>query len=54
MLRPVWLTDKLSEEVELTKKGELYKGTETSRASLAGSVGICQPDTDGAKPAAYR
>ncbi|HCD1366838.1 TPA: SDR family oxidoreductase [Klebsiella variicola subsp. variicola] len=69
VLRPVWLTDKPTEEFELTKKGEVYKGTETSRASIARFVaevvenpdryanenlGISQPNTDGIKPAAYR
>ncbi len=69
ILRPVWLTNKATEEVELTTKGETYKGTETSRASLARfitdlvenpnlyvneNLGISQPHTEGAKPAAYR
>ncbi|CAM3673566.1 SDR family oxidoreductase [Polaromonas hydrogenivorans] len=69
ILRPVWLTDKSTQEFELTKKGEVYKGTETSRASLGRFVadvvknpalhgnenlGVSQPDTDGDKPAAYR
>lgn len=69
ILRPVWLTDKSSEEFQLTKKGEAYKGTETSRASLGRFVadvvknsalyvnenlGISQPNTNGDKPAAYR
>ena len=69
VLRPVWLTYKPIEEVELTQKGEMFKGTETSRASLARFVadlvkkpelhvnenlGISQPNTDGDRPAAYR
>lgn len=69
VLRPVWLTDKPIEDVELTRKDETYKGTETSRASLARFVaelvknperhvnenlGISQPHTDGGRPAAYR
>lgn len=69
VLRPVWLTDKPTEQVELTRKGETYKGTETSRASVARfvadlvkhpgthvneSLGISQPHTDGGRPAAYR
>jgi uncharacterized protein YbjT (DUF2867 family) len=69
ILRPVWLTNKSITDVELTQKGETYKGTETSRASLglfiAGliahpethigeNLGITQPNTDGDKPAAYR
>lgn len=69
VLRPVWLTDKTDEAFELTRKGETFKGTETSRASLGRFVadlienperyvkenlGISQPFTDGARPAAYR
>lgn len=69
ILRPVWLTDDASEAFTLTRKGETYKGTETSRASIGRFVadivrnpaqhigenlGISQPDTDGDRPAAYR
>lgn len=69
ILRPVWLTDETTEEVRLTHKGEIYKGTETSRASLGRFVadlvehperhinenlGISQPHTEGNRPAAYR
>jgi nucleoside-diphosphate-sugar epimerase len=69
VLRPVWLTNKPSTDFELTKKGETFKGTETSRASIGQfvadavknpqlyineSLGISQPDTDGDRPAAYR
>lgn len=69
ILRPVWLTDKGIEEYELTQKGENFKGTETSRASLGRfiativenpqlhigeNLGISQPNTEGDKPAAYR
>lgn len=69
ILRPVWLTDKSVEVFQLTKKGEIYKGTETSRASIGRFVadvvnnpalhanenlGISQPNTDGSRPAAYR
>ncbi|WP_237561398.1 SDR family oxidoreductase [Frateuria defendens] len=69
ILRPVWLTDKPTEVFQLTKKGETYKGTETSRASIGRFVadvvknpalhanenlGISQPGTDGDRPAAYR
>ncbi|GAA4343947.1 SDR family oxidoreductase [Variovorax defluvii] len=69
VLRPVWLTSKPTEEFQLTRKGETYKGTETSRASIGRFVadvvrnpdhyanqnlGISQPDTDGDRPAAYR
>jgi len=34
ILRPVWLTSEPTEEFELTQKGEPFKGTETSRASI--------------------
>lgn len=69
VLRPVWLTNKPTEEFELTQKSETYKGTETSRASIGRfmadlvkdpqryanqNLGISQPNTDGDKPAAYR
>ena len=69
ILRPVWLTDKSSEEFQLTKKGEVFKGTETSRVSLGRfianivenpqlhireNLGISQPNTEGDRPAAYR
>ncbi|MCL4182073.1 MAG: SDR family oxidoreductase [Burkholderiaceae bacterium] len=69
LLRPIWLTDKPDEAVELTRKGETFKGTETSRASLGRFIadlvahpqrhvrqdlGISQPHTDGDRPAAYR
>lgn len=69
ILRPVWLTNKPITDFQLTAKGETYKGTETSRASIAQfiseivasperhkkeNVGISQPNTDGDKPAAYR
>lgn len=69
ILRPVWLTDKSVEEFELTRKGETFKGTETSRASISRFVadlvsdpdlyinenlGISQPNTEGDRPAAYR
>ncbi len=68
VLRPVWLTDKPTEEIQLTRKGETFKGTETSRASIGRFVadlvkdpqryanqnlGISQPNTDGNRPAAY-
>jgi uncharacterized protein YbjT (DUF2867 family) len=69
VLRPVWLTDKPTEEFQLTRKGEVYKGTESSRASIGRliaeivktpplhanqNLGISQPNTDGDRPAAYR
>lgn len=69
ILRPVWLTNKPITDFQLTTKGDSYKGTETSRASLAQfiseivetperfkneNLGISQPNTDGDKPAAYQ
>ena len=69
VLRPVWLTKKPTEVLQLTQKGETYKGTETSRASIGRFVadivknperyanqnlGISQRNTDGNQPAAYR
>ncbi len=69
ILRPVWLTDKSIEDFELTRKGETFKGTETSRASIGRLVanivaeptlyanenlGVSQPHTEGDRPAAYR
>lgn len=69
ILRPVWLTDDATEEFQLTQRGEAYKGTETSRASIGrfvaelvndpsryakANLGISQPNTDGDRPAAYR
>lgn len=68
IVRPVWLTNKQIVDFQLTKKGETYKGTETSRSSIAEfistlvenpnlylneNLGISQPNTDGDKPAAY-
>ena len=69
VLRPVWLTNKSVEDFELTQKGEIFKGTETSRASIGRlianivanpqqhvkeNLGISQAHTDGPRPAAYR
>lgn len=69
VLRPVWLTNKPTEEFQLTRKGETFKATETSRASIGRFVadlvkhpqryahqnlGISQPNTEGDRPAAYR
>lgn len=68
ILRPVWLTDENSESFILTEKGDLYIGTETSRASIGRFVadlvkepalytnhnlGISKPNTHGSKPVAY-
>nr|WP_227995224.1 hypothetical protein [Oceanobacillus sp. CFH 90083] len=67
-MRPVWLTNKPITDFQLTKKGEVYKGTEASHASLAQfiaetgeipdhfkneNLGISQPNTDGDEPAVY-
>lgn len=38
LLRPVLLTNEGATEVQLTRKGEAYKGTETSRASLGAFI----------------
>ncbi|ESK40609.1 hypothetical protein P256_01064 [Acinetobacter nectaris CIP 110549] len=69
ILRPIWLTNKPIETFELTYKGEPFKGTETSRASIAKiivdiikdpsiqtrkNIGVSQPNTDGTKPLAYQ
>lgn len=68
VIRPAWLTDRDEVGYELTHKGEAFRGTEVSRASVAalvvelahnprlearGSVGIDKPGTDGDKPAWY-
>lgn len=68
ILRPVWLTNKPIQDIQLTHKGEIYKGTETSRTSIGKfianivkdpalyineNLGISQPNTEGDKPAAY-
>lgn len=69
ILRPVWLTNHSSEQFQLTHKGEIYRGTETSRASIGRLVanivrdpgsfacmnlGVSQPGTEGDMPAAYK
>lgn len=69
VLRPVLLTDKPIESSQLTRKGEIFKGTESSRASIGHLVadivrrpecyanqnlGISQHGTDGDRPIAYR
>lgn len=68
IVRPAWFSDKNEVNYELTQKGQAFKGTEVSRASVASyvaslilddsqaihqSVGISEPDTDGAKPSFY-
>lgn len=68
IIRPAWLTDAPEVDYELTQKGEPFRGTEVSRASVAdlvaqlvrepareigSSVGVDKPGTDGDKPAWY-
>lgn len=69
VLRPVWLTNIDEIDYETTLKGEMFKGTEVSRKSVADlvkkiilnpeqynreSLGVNKPNTDGDKPRAYR
>ena len=69
IIRPAWLTDKDEVDFEITEKGELFRGTEVSRKSVASevvellldpdkevrtSIGLDKPGTDGAKPEWYR
>ena len=66
ILRPAWLTDNDEVDYETTQYGELFKGTEISRKSVAavivdliddpsqdigGNIGINKPGTDSDKPA---
>ncbi|WP_203640349.1 NAD(P)H-binding protein [Levilactobacillus andaensis] len=68
IVRPAWFSDKDVVNYELTQKGQPFKGTEVSRQSVAAyltmlildpnqainqSIGINEPDTDGAKPSFY-
>ncbi|WP_262315339.1 SDR family oxidoreductase [Lacticaseibacillus parakribbianus] len=68
IIRPAWLSNKDLVSYELTEKGEAFKGTEVSRKSIAdlivkliqeptqhvrASLGVNQPNTDGAKPSFY-
>ncbi|WP_185214147.1 SDR family oxidoreductase [Sphingobacterium mizutaii] len=68
IVRPAWLTNKDEVDYELTQKGELFKGTEVSRKSIAdfvvriaedpkqgvrASIGVNKPGTDGDKPSWY-
>jgi uncharacterized protein YbjT (DUF2867 family) len=68
IVRPAWLTNKNEVEYETTLKGQAFKGTEVSRASIADfvlgivkdptkfvrqSVGVDKPGTDGDKPSWY-
>lgn len=69
IIRPAWLTDKDEVDFEITEKGELFRGTEISRKSVASevvellldpdkevraSIGLDKPGTDGDKPEWYR
>ena len=69
IIRPAWLTDKDEVDFEITEKGELFRGTEVSRKSVASEVvellldpdkevratiGLDKPGTDGDKPEWYR
>ena len=68
IVRPAWLTNKNEVDYETTLKGEAFKGTEVSRASIADfvlgivkdptkfvqqSVGVDKPGTEGDKPSWY-
>lgn len=68
IIRPAWLSNKNVVDYELTQKGAAFKGTEVSRKSIADlvtkivatpakhvreSLGVNQPNTDGAKPSFY-
>jgi len=68
IVRPAWFSDKPTISYELTQKGQAFKGTEVSRLSVASyistllldsqqaikqSIGINEPNTDGAKPSFY-
>ena len=69
IIRPAWLTDKDEVDFEITEKGELFRGTEVSRKSVASevvellldpdkevraSIGLDKPGTDGDTPEWYR
>lgn len=69
VLRPVWLTDEDDTSLDITTKGDGFRGTETTRASIGAliarivqhpelhsraSLGIAKPGTDGDRPAAFR
>lgn len=68
IIRPAWLSNMDVIDYELTQKGEPFKGTEVSRKSVGAlvadlishpkkavkaSLGVNQPNTDGAKPSFY-
>lgn len=69
VLRPVWLTDKDDAALDITEKGDTFRGTETSRASIGAliaqivkqpelhsraSLGLAKPGTDGDRPRGYQ
>ena len=69
VLRPLWLTNQKSESAKLVPKGEMFGGTQTSRASIAKliagivqnpslylneNLGMYEPGTQGSRPIAYR
>lgn len=68
ILRPAWLQDEETVNYETTAKGEIFKGTEVSRRSVAdlialiirnpslhinANLGINKPGTDGDRPSFY-
>ncbi|WP_155287832.1 SDR family oxidoreductase [Lacticaseibacillus zhaodongensis] len=68
IIRPAWLSNKDIVSYELTHRNDTFKGTEVSRKSIADlvtkiildpskyvrdSLGVNQPNTDGAKPSFY-
>lgn len=65
IIRPAWLTDNDEVDFETTEKGELFRGTEVSRKSVASevvtlllnpgeelraSIGLDKPGTEGDRP----
>lgn len=67
IVRPAWLTNNDEVDFEVTQKGEVFKGTEVSRKSIAHivveliqnntelkhSIGVNKPNTDDDKPSWY-
>lgn len=68
ILRPAWLQDEDEIDYETTEKGEVFKGTEVSRRSVAdliallirdpsrhikANLGVNKPGTDGDRPSFY-
>ena len=65
IVRAAWLQDEDEVDYEITQRGEMFKGTEVSRKSVAAlvtdlvlhpdrlvraNIGISKPNTDGDKP----